>query len=131
MMAFTPAKVSFIGELEGGSDDYEDLYCPTVEWDWGDDTTSESTVQCEPYQRGSSRIQRRFTVLHEFKIAGAYTIRLKLKKKNKVIISAQVSLQIHQGVRDPGSLVGPAPLACSETARGIRVTSRHSSTMFE
>ena len=54
------------------------------------------------YERGSSRIQRRFTVLHEFKIAGAYTIRLKLKKKNKVIISAQVSLQINQGVRDPG-----------------------------
>ena len=99
-IAFTPAKVSFLGELKGGSDDYEDLYCPTVEWDWGDDTSSESTVQCEPYQSGTSRIQRRFSTQHEFKIPGAYRIQLKLKKKNKVIVSAPVQLQVNQGMRE-------------------------------
>lgn len=103
MVAATPAKVFFLGELKGGSDDYEDLYCPTVEWDWGDDTSSESTVQCEPYEPGTSLIQRRYSTQHEFKTAGTYRVQLKLKKKNKVIVTTHVLLRVTQGVDDSRS----------------------------
>ena len=29
-------------EIRGGSDNYEEFYCPALEWDWGDDTISEA-----------------------------------------------------------------------------------------
>ena len=102
MVAFTPAKVFLTGELKGGSDDYKDLYCATIEWNWDDDTTSESSVQCEPYESGKSQIRRRFSIQHEFKMAGMYRVQLRLKKKDKIIISAYVNLQINPGIRDPG-----------------------------
>ena len=57
-----PFRVVLTGELQGGSDDLEEYYCPTIEWAWGDDTTSESTLDCEPYEAGKSQIKRRFTV---------------------------------------------------------------------
>ena len=52
-VAITPARVVFSAELTGGADDFEEYYCPTVEWDWGDDTRSESTVDCPPFPEGS------------------------------------------------------------------------------
>ena len=104
MIAFTPANVSLTGEVKGGPDDYEELYCAGVEWDWGDDTTSESTVQCEPYEAGKSKIKRFYTIRHEFKIPGVYRVRLRLKQKNKVILSANVMLQINPGIRDRSPL---------------------------
>jgi len=62
-----PFRVVLTGELQGGADDFEEYYCPTVEWVWGDDTTSESTLDCEPYEAGKSQIKRRFTVEHMFR----------------------------------------------------------------
>src|SRR5262249_16135088 len=44
MMAIAPARVVFSAELTGGSNDFQEYYCPTVEWEWGDDTRSESTI---------------------------------------------------------------------------------------
>ena len=35
----TPQRVVLTAELVGGTDDFEEYYCPTIEWDWGDDTT--------------------------------------------------------------------------------------------
>jgi hypothetical protein len=102
MMGFTPAKIRFVAEVKGGPDDYEDLYCAAVEWDWGDDTTSESSVDCEPYQPGKSQITRRFTVEHIFKIAGQYRVKIRLKKKTRVVLTADVLIEISQGIRDPG-----------------------------
>ena len=54
MMAIAPARVVFTAELNGGANDVQDYYCPTVEWDWGDETRSETTADCEPYQAGKS-----------------------------------------------------------------------------
>jgi len=102
MISFAPSKIRFVAELKGGSNDYEDLYCPTVEWDWNDDTTSESTADCEPYRAGTSQIPRRFTIVHEYKMSGNYRVRIRLKKKTRVIISADVLVQVYPGVSDPG-----------------------------
>ena len=67
VISMSPAKVTLRAELVGGANDYEEYYCPTVEWDWGDGTQSESTADCEPYEAGKSEIKRRFTVEHVFR----------------------------------------------------------------
>lgn len=102
MMGFSPAKIVFTAELKGGANDYEDYYCPTVEWEWGDDTRSEASLDCEPYEAGKSEIKRRFTAQHEFKSADSYKVSIRLKKKSKAMIAAHVTVQVRPGIRDPG-----------------------------
>ena len=96
-VAFVPASILFIAELRGGDDDYRDLYCVTVEWDWDDDTRSESTPDCDPYEPGVSRIQRRHTVRHSFDIGGRYDIRVRLKQRDKVVATAKIGIQLRGG----------------------------------
>src|SRR5262245_19193409 len=82
VIAMSPARIVLTAELQGGSNDFEDFYCPTVEWDWGDGTQSESTSDCVPYEPGKSEIKRRFTVEHVFR-AGVYRVIFKLKRRDK------------------------------------------------
>ncbi len=96
-IAFVPANILFVAELRGGDDDYRDLYCVTVEWDWDDDTRSESTPDCDPYEPGVSRIQRRYTTRHTFDIGGRYDIRVRLKQRDKVVATAKAILQVRGG----------------------------------
>ena len=56
-MATAPARVRASVEIRGGPDDNEELYCPSVEWEWGDDTASESAADCAPYEAGKSQIR--------------------------------------------------------------------------
>ena len=80
-VAVAPARVVLTAEIIGGADDFEEYYCPAIEWDWGDDTTSESTSDCEPYEAGKSEIKRRFTVEHVFR-AGSHQIAFRLKRRD-------------------------------------------------
>src|SRR5262245_60467122 len=93
-----PFRVVFTGELQGGADDFEEYYCPTIEWAWGDDTSSESTLDCEPYEAGKSQIKRRFTVEHIFRREGVYKVYFHLKRKDKLLGSASVTIQVQPGV---------------------------------
>jgi hypothetical protein len=102
MMTFSPAKVVLTAELKGGANDYQDYYCPTIEWDWDDGTRSESAADCDPYEAGKSEIKRRYTVQHQFNSAGTYKVAIRLKKKDKALIAANVTVQVRAGVRDPG-----------------------------
>ena len=36
LIAMAPARVVLTAELVGGDDDFEDFYCPAIEWEWGD-----------------------------------------------------------------------------------------------
>jgi hypothetical protein len=94
-----PFRVVLTGELQGGADDYEEYYCPTVEWEWGDDTSSESTLDCEPYEAGKSQIKRRFTVQHLFNREGTYKVYFHLKRKDKMLGSGSVTVQVQPGMR--------------------------------
>jgi hypothetical protein len=70
-VSFSPARIVFVAELRGGSDDFEEFYCATVEWEWGDGTESENTVDCEPYEAGKSKIQRHFSTQHRYEPRGS------------------------------------------------------------
>lgn len=97
---FSPLHVRVVAELRGGSDDYQDLYCPTIEWDWGDGTMSENTEDCEPYQDGRSAIRRRFSADHTYRGGDAYRLVLRLKQKSKVVAMSAVPIQVRAGLRD-------------------------------
>ena len=96
-VGIAPARIVFTAELVGGVDDFEDYYCPTVVWEWGDDTQSESTLDCEPYEAGKSEIRRRFTVEHRFRRAGGHKVLFRLKKRDKLVATANVTVQIQPG----------------------------------
>jgi hypothetical protein len=101
-MAVSPARVVASADINGGPDDFEEFYCASIEWDWGDDTKSNNTVDCDPYEAGKSEIKRRFTADHVYRIGGEYRIQFRLKKKNKTIASASTSVRIRPGIGDPG-----------------------------
>ena len=63
---FSPLRVVATAELTGGPNDFEDFYCASVEWDWGDGTKSESKQDCDPFEAGKSEIKRRFAQEHIF-----------------------------------------------------------------
>lgn len=97
-VAISPAKIRVSVELRGGADDYEDYYCPTIEWDWDDDTRSESTEDCEPYSAGHSSITRRYSAAHTYEESGVYKATFKIKRKDKVLALASVNVQVQPGL---------------------------------
>src|SRR5579864_5268799 len=101
VISMAPSRVVLTAELVGGPNDFEEFYCPTVEWDWGDGTQSESTNDCAPYEAGKSEIKRRFTVEHVFR-AGPYRVSFRMKRRDKVLAGATVSIQIRPGLREIG-----------------------------
>lgn len=97
LVGITPVRVVLTAELVGGADDFEEYYCPTVEWDWGDDTRSESSIDCEPYEAAKSEIKRRFTIEHVFRRPGAYKVYFRLKRRNKAVAVSSATLQMRPG----------------------------------
>jgi hypothetical protein len=110
-VGFAPLRVVVTAELKGGTNDFEDFYCASVEWDWGDDTRSESKIDCEPYEPGKSEIKRRYVQDHtyrdmfrastsEFGAQGPTQFRVKfsLKQKNKVVGSGSTTVEIRTGM---------------------------------
>jgi len=101
-VSFAPSRVVLVAELKGGPNDNEEFYCPSVEWEWGDLTTSVAEADCQPYQPGKSEVKRRYTVEHRFKNPGAFKVYIRLKKGTKVIAQATAQLQVRPGLGYPG-----------------------------
>src|ERR1043166_7195753 len=99
-VGFSPLRVRLGVDVRGGADDYADFYCPTVEWEWGDDLVSSTSEDCEPYQAGKSVIKRRYTVEHVFRYSGNYRVIFRLKQKDRIIASTTADVQVRAGVRD-------------------------------
>ena len=97
-VSFAPARIVVVAEIKGGANDFEDFYCPSVEWEWGDLTTSTAEADCEPYTAGKSEIRRRYTVEHRFKNPGGFKIVLRLKKGNKIVATANTMVQVRAGL---------------------------------
>ena len=114
-VGFTPLRVVLTAEIKGGANDFEDFYCADVEWDWGDDTKSESKADCDPYEPGKSEIKRRYVQEHTYRAttlsgsvgggidaSGAergvqYRVRFLLKQKNKTVGSGQTVVEVRPG----------------------------------
>lgn len=101
-VSFSPARIVFSVDLRGGSDDYEEFYCATVTWEWGDGTESENTMDCEPYETGVTKIQRHFTAEHKYETAGEYRAVFRLKRQDKVVGTASTVVRVRPGLRDIG-----------------------------
>jgi hypothetical protein len=99
-IAFSPARIVATAELKGGAADDPDLYCPEIEWDWGDGTKSEQTENCEPFEPGKSTVKRRWTSSHTFDMQGVYRVQLRLKRGPKTIATGSNNVQVKPGVRD-------------------------------
>jgi hypothetical protein len=99
-IAFSPARVRVVAEVRGGADNYEEYYCPTVEWDWGDGTVSENTQDCDPYEAAKSTIRRRFSAEHTYRISGNFKVFFRLKRKEKTTGAASASVQVRPGLRE-------------------------------
>lgn len=97
VVSIAPARVVLTAEITGGPDDFEEYYCPTVEWEWGDGTTSESSADCAPYEAGKSVIKRRYTIQHVFRRDGATKVYFHLKRKDKIVGSASTVIQVQPG----------------------------------
>jgi hypothetical protein len=114
-ISFSPANIHLVAELKGGPDDFEEFYCPAVEWDWGDGTRSENSSDCDPYEAGVSQILRRFSKTHVYNIQGRYRVQVRLKRNTKVLTSASTNIQVRAGLREMGpydggdSIDGPVP----------------------
>jgi hypothetical protein len=123
-VGFSPLRVVITAELKGGANDFEDFYCASVEWDWGDGTKSETKADCDPYEAGKSEIKRRYVHEHTFRSSGVstsplsssanpdmmgnqqpavqYRVRFVLKQKNKTVGSGQTNVEVRGGMRDGG-----------------------------
>jgi hypothetical protein len=99
-MGFAPLKVRVVADIRGGPDDWADFYCASVEWDWADGTTSESSEDCEPYQEGKSTITRRFTAEHTFRTGGDYDVAFRLKQKKRVVSHTKVIVRVRGGLSE-------------------------------
>lgn len=99
-VGFSPLRVRVVVDVRGGSDDFADFYCPTIEWEWGDGTVSENAEDCDPYQPGKSTIRRRFSAEHVYRQAGSHRLFFRLKQGNKTIAASSGNIQVRAGLRD-------------------------------
>ena len=99
-VGFSPLRVRVVVDVRGGPNDYADFYCPTIEWEWGDGTVSESAEDCDPYEAGKSTIRRRFSAEHVFRQSGTFQVFFRLKQNDKTIAASSANIQVRAGLRD-------------------------------
>ena len=99
-VGFSPLRVRLVVDVRGGADDYQDFYCPSIEWDWGDGTVSGNSEDCDPYEAGKSAIRRRYSIEHVFRQPGTFQVFFRLKQRDRVIAASSSNVQVRPGVRD-------------------------------
>ena len=106
-VAAAPATVVFNVELTGGEDG-EDLYCPVLEWEWGDGTHSEEEEECPPFEAGHTEVQRLFTTSHEYRDRANPKVAVTVRKGDRVLGKDTVALVIGERKKPlSGSYSGP------------------------
>jgi hypothetical protein len=98
-LGFSPLRVRVVVDVRGGADDFQDFYCPSIEWDWSDGTVSESSEDCDPYVAGKSAISRRFTAEHTYRQSQpeSYRIVFRMKQKDRTVATASTTVQVRAG----------------------------------
>ena len=96
--SFSPASIHFTAELTSG-DDVEELYCPDVEWEWGDGGKSQQESDCPPFEEGQ-KIDRHFTADHVYQMAGRYLIKVTMRRAGKTMAAQTLQITVRPGVGD-------------------------------
>jgi hypothetical protein len=91
-VAAAPVSVLFTAELQGGAN--SDVYCPTLEWTWGDGSKGSNGGECPPYVAGESEVPRLFEAEHEYRQKGQPAVTLRVTKEGKTLGVARVDLRI-------------------------------------
>jgi hypothetical protein len=99
-LAIAPARVVLTAELVGGANDFEEYYCPSVRWEWGDLSSSESGLDCPPYEEGKTEIKRRFTIEHNFDRAGSYKVYFRMRHGSKEVAATSITIKLQPGAHD-------------------------------
>lgn len=97
--AFSPARLLFVAELKGGEDS-EELYCPQLEWEFGDGGKSIEESDCPAYEAGM-KIERHYSISHDFRRAGAYDVTLTMSKAGRLLRRQTLQLTVRPGAGDP------------------------------
>jgi hypothetical protein len=95
-----PARILFTAELKGGADD-ESTHCLTLQWAWGDDTTSKSEGDCTPLVAGETKTQRLFQADHEYRTPGKRRVQVTVLKGERVIGRDTIEVAIGPPKSDP------------------------------
>ena len=99
-MAFSPVNVLFTAEMPGG-DDVDEYYCPEIEWEWDDGGKSVVEADCPPFEANKTKIERRFTAGHGYKVAGVYTVKVTFRRAKKSFAAQTVRVTVRAGLGDP------------------------------
>ena len=98
-VVFPPQRVVATAELTEGANDFQDYYCPKIEWIWGDETQSESGEDCDPYEAGKSEIRRRYSADHTYRanpMGGTvnYDLIFRMKQGSKIVLSLRQTIKV-------------------------------------
>jgi hypothetical protein len=96
---FPPARIVVTLELKEGANDFQEYYCPKIEWIWGDGTESESSEDCDPYEAGKSEIRRRYTSDHNYRsdpMGGntTFEVIVRMKQGSKIVLSQRQTIRV-------------------------------------
>lgn len=98
-LIFPPARVVATSVLTEGANDFQEYYCPKIEWSWGDDTQSESGEDCDPYEPGKSEIRRRYSADHNYRPdpmggSATYDVVFRMRQGSKIVLSLKQTIKV-------------------------------------
>lgn len=96
-VGFPPMRVVITAELKDVGEREAEFYCPSVEWDWGDDTKSTQSADCAPFEAGSTPVKTRFVQEHTYNTPGRVRVVLRLARGSKTLVSGSTSLTVRPG----------------------------------
>ena len=80
-----------------GGEESDALYCLTAEWTWEEQADSSlNESECPAYKKGETLIERTFTEEQSFRSAGPHLVRLVLRKGDREVASAGVTVTIRR-----------------------------------
>ncbi len=94
-----PARVLFTASLEGGAD--VDVYCATLEWEWGDGTKTSQEGECPAFVPGETPVERFYEVEHTYTKQARPVVRLRLLKEGKPLAQARVNIVVGSPYQKP------------------------------
>jgi hypothetical protein len=95
-LGVAPLDVLVVLDLKGG-DEIEELYCPEVEFNWADGSKSVQESDCPPFVPGQTTLTRRFSARHTFRGGGEFNVRVRLRRADKIVASAETRVSVRGG----------------------------------